>query len=143
MNKKGHAISDERLDALLATLREEEDEAPQTKPPVINPFRLEMESVRRESRRQARWLTAAVILFVTLTLFMTATAVRIFSLRLGWLLQSPQAQRYMVYGRMLIGVYGHRMAAVTLAALMLLLLGHILCGALMVKYRDRLFPNHL
>ena len=143
MNKKGHAISDERLDALLATLREEEDEAPQTKPPVINPFRLAMERGRRESRRQARWLTAAVILFVTLTLFMTATAVRIFSLRLGWLLQSPQAQRYMVYGRMLIGIYGHRMAVVTLAALMLLLLGHILCGALMVKYRDRLFPNHL
>lgn len=65
---KKERISDSKLEEMLLSLREEEDEAIREKPPVINTFRLQMEAERRRNRRQVQIATIAAWFSVTATL---------------------------------------------------------------------------
>lgn len=130
-------ITDERLDTLLASLKDDGESIPD--PPVVNPFRLEMERVRRVQKRQAYLITITAMISLTVTSILTAVCFRFFSEPIGQLLHSPPFYRPYLYCKVLLGMYSGTIAAALTVLTALTLSGYVLCGALMVKYRKRLF----
>ncbi len=73
-SEKKELISDELLETMLFSLKEDENE--QEKPPVINLFRLEMERERRRSRIQLEIVTIAAFISVVSTVVFTGVFFR-------------------------------------------------------------------
>ena len=71
------SISDEQLEEMLLSLRENEESGHmREQPPVVNTFRLEMEAERRRSRIQLEIVTIAAFVSVLSTVVFTAVFFR-------------------------------------------------------------------
>lgn len=133
-------LSDERLDALLASLREEgaAETEENIKPPVINLYRLEREKERRRSDAQLKLTAAAVSVSVLLTTIITTVLLKLLWANTGQILQIPAIAK--AYGeiRWFFLIYGREIGAIALTFFTLTVLGYLLCAVLLVRNRDKI-----
>lgn len=133
-------VSDEHLDALLASMREEgaAETEDTIKPPVINPYRLEREKERRRSDRQLKLTAAAVSVSVLLTTILTTVLLKLLSANSGQLLKIPAVAKVYFSIRWFFLIYGRQISAIALTLFALMVLGYLLCAVLLVKNRDEI-----
>ena len=155
-----HAISDERLEERLLSLRQED--SPREQPPVVNTFRLEMESERRRNKRQvqiaavAAWCSVTATLAVGDALAMVLLDMHKFSIRdyaenhpagaIGRALLlpqmekhfSPEAKFFIAQIKQSVASYSAALTALGIA----FLVGSLFSGVLLIAKRDILFTKN-
>lgn len=139
MKHSAHQISDERLDALLESMRAEgavEEEALQ--PPVMNPYRLEREKERRRSDRQLKLTAAAISVSILLTSVISAVLLHMLSAHSGQILAIPAISKAYWDFRCFLLIYVPEAGAAVMTIFTLIVLGYLLCAVLLVKNKDKI-----
>ena len=130
-----HAISDERLEERLLSLRQED--SPREQPPVINTFRLEMESERRRNKRQVQIAAVAAWCSVTATLALLAHFAFVLLPQMEKHF-SPEAKFFIAQIKQSVASYSAALTALGIA----FLVGSLFSGVLLIAKRDILFTKN-
>lgn len=131
-------ISDQQLEQMLLSLREEENTAVQ--PPVVNTFRLEMEKERRRSRIQLEIVTIAAFVSVISTAVFTAVFFR-FMLPEMIAYSDRRTRGYFLSLKSAAEAAFRQFGSIFIAIALAVLMGYIFSAVLLIAKRDRFFSD--
>lgn len=137
-------VTDEMLDKMLSELNSEKNIQikDDSRPPVINAYRLEKERLRREKRRLVTMASIAAVISAFLLAIFVWIIIEIYSVQIHEFIEKLQGTDLYLNIEKIVIQYGTEIKLILASMLLLFVMSAVFSAVLLVKNKDKLLHSN-